>query len=153
MKVKESVNKYFARTLTIVNKMRVYGEKMEDIVVVEKILSSMTPEYNYIDVLLHNSLLVHEQHLNGLVVEEKAFEVTYKDQLRGGGQGHGGFKDRDRQRYDKPTIKCYKIHELGHFQYEYPDKETEIKLYHIEANGKMSLMAYLDAKKASKEEL
>jgi hypothetical protein len=42
MKVKESVNEYFARTLTIVNKKRVYGEKMEDIVVVEKILSSMT---------------------------------------------------------------------------------------------------------------
>ena len=153
MKVKESVNEYFARTLIIVNKMRVYGEKMEDIVVVEKILSSMTPEYNYIDVLLHNSLLVHEQHLNNLVVEEKAFEVTYEDQLGGGGQGRGGFRDRDRQRSDKPTIKCYKIHELGHFQYECPDKETEIKSYHIEANGKMLLMAYLDAKKASKEEL
>jgi hypothetical protein len=133
--------------------MRVYGEKMEDIVVVEKILSSMTPEYNYIDVLLHNSLLVHEQHLNSLVVEEKAFEVTYEDQLGGGGQGRGGFRDRDRQRSDKPTIKCYKIHELRHFQYECPDKETEIKSYHIETNGKMLLMAYLDAKKASKEEL
>jgi transcriptional regulator of met regulon len=29
----------------------------------------------------------------------------------------------------------------------------QIKSYHIETNGKMLLMAYLDAKKASKEEL
>jgi hypothetical protein len=153
MKVKEFVNEYFAQTLTIVNKMRVYGEKMEDIVVVEKILSSMTPKYNYIDVLLHNSLLVHEQHLNGLIVEEKTFEVTYEDQLKGGGQGRGRFRNRDKQRSDKPTFKYYKFHELGHFQYECSDKETEIKSYHIEASGKMSLMAYLDAKKASKEKL
>ena len=48
MKVGESVNEYFARTLTIANKMRVHGEKIEDVVVIEKILRSMTPKFNYV---------------------------------------------------------------------------------------------------------
>lgn len=48
MKVGESVNEYFARTLTIANKMRVHGEKMVDVVVIEKILRSMTPKFNYV---------------------------------------------------------------------------------------------------------
>ena len=47
MKGGESVNKYFARTLTIANKMRVHGEKMKDVVVIQKIMRSMSPKFNY----------------------------------------------------------------------------------------------------------
>lgn len=99
MKVGESVNEYFARTLTIANKMRVHGEKMEDVVVIEKILRSMTPKFDYVvcfidesndlDTLsidvLQSSLLVHEQRMNGHLVEEQALKVTYEDQSRGRG--------------------------------------------------------------------
>lgn len=42
MKNGESVNDYFARTLTIANKMRMYGEQVSDLSVIEKILRSMT---------------------------------------------------------------------------------------------------------------
>ncbi|GKA00598.1 retrovirus-related pol polyprotein from transposon TNT 1-94, partial [Tanacetum coccineum] len=44
----ESVNEYFARTLTIVNKLRVCKAKIEDVDVIEKILRSMTPKFNYV---------------------------------------------------------------------------------------------------------
>jgi len=43
MKARESMNKYFARTLTIANKMRIHGEAMQDVTIIEKILLSMTP--------------------------------------------------------------------------------------------------------------
>jgi hypothetical protein len=43
MKAGESVNDYFARTLIIANKMRIHGEYMKDVVIIEKILRSMTP--------------------------------------------------------------------------------------------------------------
>ena len=99
MKVGESVNEYFARTLTIANNMRVHGEKMEDVVITEKILRSMTPKFDYVvysieesndlDTLsidvLQSSLLVHEQRMNGHFVEEQALKVTYEDQSRGRG--------------------------------------------------------------------
>ncbi|KAK0595240.1 hypothetical protein LWI29_004812 [Acer saccharum] len=38
MKEGESVDEYFSRTLTIVNKMRIHGGQMDDVVVIEKIL-------------------------------------------------------------------------------------------------------------------
>lgn len=42
MKAGETINDYFGRTLAIANKMRLHGERMEDEMIVEKILRSMT---------------------------------------------------------------------------------------------------------------
>ena len=97
MKTEEYVSDYFARTLVIANKMRVTGEKMKDVVVIEKILRSMTSRFDYgvcsieksndvdtvsID-MLQSSLLVHEQRMNGHVIEqEHALKATYVDQGR-----------------------------------------------------------------------
>jgi len=44
----ESVNEYFARTLTIANKMFAHGERKEETAIVEKILRSMTSKFNYV---------------------------------------------------------------------------------------------------------
>ena len=161
-KVGESVNEHFAQTLTITNKMRVHGKKMEDVVVIEKISRSMTPKFDYVvcsieesndlDTLsidvLQSSLLVREQRMNGHFVEE---------QSRGRGRGRGGFKGRERgrgrQSFDKSTIECYNCHKLGHFQYECPNKETETKAHYAEASGEILLIVHVDVKEASKEEL
>ena len=97
MKVGESVNEYFARTLIIVNKMRIHVEKMGGVAVIEKILRLMTPKFDYVvcsieeshdlDTLsideLQSRLLVHEQRMNGHAVEEQALKVTHEDQSRG----------------------------------------------------------------------
>ena len=48
MKEGESVTSYFARTMEIFNKMRFQGEKMTDVIIVEKILRSMTQDFNYV---------------------------------------------------------------------------------------------------------
>ncbi|KAK6140133.1 hypothetical protein DH2020_026131 [Rehmannia glutinosa] len=48
MKSGESVSDFFARTMTIANKMRIHGEKIEDVTIVEKILRSMTLKFNFI---------------------------------------------------------------------------------------------------------
>ena len=93
MKVRESVNDYFARTLTIANKMRNHGKNMKDVIVIEKILRSMILKFNYvvcsieesndIDALtidqLQSSLLVHEQRMTIPVIEEQALKVTHDD--------------------------------------------------------------------------
>ena len=84
MKIAESVNDYFGRTLTIANKMRTQGERMDDVVIVEKILRSLTSKYDYIvcsieesndlDIMsideLQSSLLVHEQRISRHVDDE-----------------------------------------------------------------------------------
>ena len=75
MKSGEGVTEYFSRVMTVANKRRVYGEDMQDVKVVEKILRSLTENFNYIvcsieeskdiDALtvdeLQSSLIVHEQ--------------------------------------------------------------------------------------------
>ena len=38
MKPGELVFDFFSRTMAIINKMRIHGEKMEDVTVIEKIL-------------------------------------------------------------------------------------------------------------------
>lgn len=79
MKNGESINDYFARTLIIANKMRMHGETMFDLNVIEKILRLMTLRYDYVVCSieesrdlgsmtideLQSSLLVHEQQMNG----------------------------------------------------------------------------------------
>ena len=131
MKMGESVNDYFARTLTIINKMRIHGEQMNDVLVIEKILRSMTPKFDYvvcsieesndIDNLfideLQSSLLVHEQRMSMHTLDEQALEVT-NEALPGGhnwGRGRGRGRGRSRAGFDKSMIECYNCHELGHF--------------------------------------
>ena len=74
MKEGESVDAYFARTLIIAKKMKIHGENMQQVVIIEKILRSMTSRFDYVvcsveesnnlDTLtideLQSSLLVHE---------------------------------------------------------------------------------------------
>ena len=78
MKLGELVTYYFSRTMTIVNKMRIHGDKTEDVLIVEENLRSLTSKFNFVvcaieeatDVVLlsidelQSSLLVHKQKIN-----------------------------------------------------------------------------------------
>lgn len=172
MKAGESVNDYFGRTLIIANKMRIHGEKMEDVVIIEKILRSMTSKYDYVvcsieesndlDTLsvdeLQGSLLIHEQRISRhLVVDEQALQVTYGAQQggRGGGRStyHGRGRGRGRFGFEKSTLECYNCHELGHFQWECPKKVMDQKANYVETKEEMLLMAHVDFKKAEMEHI
>jgi hypothetical protein len=48
MKENEGVDEYFARTLTIANKIKIHGEKMDQVVIIENILRSMTLRFDYV---------------------------------------------------------------------------------------------------------
>jgi hypothetical protein len=77
MKPWKSVDDYFSKTLAITSKMKLHGDIMKDVTMVEKIPWSMTIKYNYIFCLieesnnidslsideLYNSLHVHKQKL------------------------------------------------------------------------------------------
>ncbi|XP_028076310.1 uncharacterized protein LOC114278465 [Camellia sinensis] len=78
MNENESISEYFNRTLTIVNQMRRYKEKMESLQVIEKILRSFSPKFDHVVVAIEKSkdlsamttdelmgtLEIHEQRIN-----------------------------------------------------------------------------------------
>ncbi|XP_023731945.1 uncharacterized protein LOC111879742 [Lactuca sativa] len=73
----ESVTDYFGRVMSTANEMRNFGEEITDVMIVKKILRSLTKNFNYVvcsieeskdtDAMsvdeLQSSLLVHEQKL------------------------------------------------------------------------------------------
>ncbi|RDY10866.1 hypothetical protein CR513_04539, partial [Mucuna pruriens] len=71
MKSGESVTDYFSRTMTIVNKMRIHGDKTKDITVVEKILRSMTPKFNFVDCSIEEAHDIEELSIDELQKEKE----------------------------------------------------------------------------------
>jgi len=112
MKVGESITNYYVRTMEISNKMQFHGEKMDDGIIVEKILRSLAQKFDYvvcsieeskdIDALsideLQSSLLVHEQKMNrSSNIDEqalKAFTFTQFSNSEERGRGRGRGKER-----------------------------------------------------------
>lgn len=170
MKSGENVNDYFSRVMTVTNKMRVHGEQMRDVTVVEKVLRSLTDKFNYIvcsieeskdiDELsideLQNSLIVHEQKFHKSVGEEQALKVTHEDKFEGRGRGKSTFRGRGRGRgrpaFNKAIVECYKCHKLGHFQYECPTWNKEANYAELDEAEEMLLMSYVELHGAKRED-
>jgi transposase InsO family protein len=153
--------------------MKIHGENMQQVVIIEKILRSMTSRFDYVvcsveesnnlDTLtideLQSSLLVHEQRMNGHGGDEQALKVTYNDRIggRGGGRAHGVFRGRGRgrgrQAFNKAIVECYKCHQLGHFQYECPKWEKEANYAELEEKEEMLLMSYVELNQSRREDV
>ncbi|RVW23200.1 hypothetical protein CK203_099547 [Vitis vinifera] len=92
MRYGERVTKYFSRVMTVANKMQIYGENMQDVKVVDKILRSLTEKFNYV-------------RRNG---EKQALKVIFEG---GRGRGRGTYRGRGRGRgradFNKATVQCY----------------------------------------------
>lgn len=170
MKEGEKIDSYFARTLTVVNKMKVNGEAMKPNTVVGKILRSLTPKFNYVvcsieesndlDTMtideLHGSLLVQEQRIQGSQEEEQALRISYDDKI-GKGRGRGSFRGgrgrgRGRMSQNKATVECFKCHQLGHYQSECPDWEKKANYAELGEEEELLLMSYVDSHETKREE-
>jgi hypothetical protein len=65
MKASETITEYFARVMSIANKMRSNGEQMKDVTIVEKILRTLTEKFNYVVVSIEES-----KDIDALTVDE-----------------------------------------------------------------------------------
>ena len=79
MKEEEGVDEYFARTLTLANKIKIHGEKMDQVVIIEKILRFMTSKFDYIVCLAEKS-----NNLDTLTIDElQSNLLVYIQRMKG----------------------------------------------------------------------
>lgn len=71
MKVGEFVSMYFSRIMTVVDSMRNCGEQMQDVKVVEKVLRSLTDQFNYVVCSIEES-----KDIDNLSVDELQSSLT-----------------------------------------------------------------------------
>lgn len=174
MKDDESVNDYIGRTLAIANRMTSHGERLDQTVIVEKVLRSMTPKFNYVvcsieesnDVTalsideLQSSLLVHEQRMQYQhdKAKEQALKVSQfgrgNNRGRGGRIGNRGRGGRGRGRQSKELVECFKCHKLGHYHNECPSwEENDANYVEFDDSGEMLLMAQHETSNQAKDEV
>ncbi|XP_022989543.1 uncharacterized protein LOC111486606 [Cucurbita maxima] len=109
----ETVNDYIGKVISLASKMRMHGGSITDVAVVEKILRSLTPKFDYIVCSieeannveemqideLQSSLLVHEQRLNrtSAIEEMTVLKISTPSEIsssRGRGQRRGRGRER-----------------------------------------------------------
>ncbi|XP_048228575.1 uncharacterized protein LOC125369731 [Ricinus communis] len=86
MKLGEGVSEYFTRVMSTANDMRNCGENMNDIKIVEKILRSLTDNFNFVVCSIEESkdidhLTVDELQASLLVHEQKVIEKRSEEQV------------------------------------------------------------------------
>ncbi|KAA8526263.1 hypothetical protein F0562_008534 [Nyssa sinensis] len=106
--------------------MRIHGDKTEDVTIIEKILRSMTPKFNFvvcsieeskdIDELsieeLQGSLQVHEQKINQQEKEEQALKASTDNHSSTPNRGRGrGRLNQDRKNLHQ-TSENYQFHDF-----------------------------------------
>lgn len=102
MKNGEGVTSYFARVMETANDMRTCGESMDDVKIVEKILRSLTENFNYVVCSIEESknidcLTVDERKVIEKKTEEQVLQV--ENELRNAqerGKWRGGNNSRGR---------------------------------------------------------
>ncbi|GAU38467.1 hypothetical protein TSUD_151900 [Trifolium subterraneum] len=160
--------KYFARTLAIVNRMTAHGERMEQVTIVEKILRSMPPKFNYVvcsieqsnDVTslyvdeLQSSLIVQEQRMKiqKTHTDEQALKITNAGRGFGRGRGRTSSRGRGRGKQSKENIECFRCHKLGHYQSECPSWEDNANYAEFHNEEETLCMAQTDHGNAVQEE-
>ncbi|GKV46281.1 hypothetical protein SLEP1_g53273 [Rubroshorea leprosula] len=164
------------KTMAIANKMRIHGENLEDVAIVEKILRSMTTKFNYvvcsieesndIEALsldeLQNSLAVGRGKENwkgkprsGRPRSDKLEESSATGiQKRWQNRNYQAVDNRSKS-VGKANIECFRCHKYGHYRSEcYANLnrgESSNFAEHNEKNDDSSLFMVCHPKEVSKK--
>ncbi|CAM8902478.1 unnamed protein product [Rhodiola kirilowii] len=166
MKAGESISDYFGRVMSTANDMTNYNEDLSVGKIVEKILRTLTSDFNFVvcsieeskDINkltvdeLQSSLLVHEPKVREKVVDEQVLKIEYDSpSTRGRGRGYSvrgatsSTRGRGRSgRYNRATVECFRCRKLGHYQAECPNVEKATNYVEFNEQEELLLMAHAE---------
>ena len=78
MKDDELVFAYFSRIMTLTNQIKAYGETVTDLQKIEKVLRSLTADFDYIVVTIEEAKTLSEMKLEELQASLEAHEMILK---------------------------------------------------------------------------
>ncbi|XP_019439021.1 PREDICTED: uncharacterized protein LOC109344724 [Lupinus angustifolius] len=142
----DKVGEYFTKILTITNHMKGYGEAITDTMVIEKIMRSLLPRFDFIVVAIEESKDVTlmkieelqsslEAHELRLIERNPMKKAERKDKKWKGKQSlnrrktsqdwsESSYKrgrsklNYNQKKFDKSKVECFNCHKLGHYSYE-----------------------------------
>lgn len=121
-----------------------------------KDVSSMTVDE------LQSSLVVHEAKFKRLEKDKNEEQVLHTsigegrintNRGRGGISFRGPNRGRGRQVFGRGTMKCFKCHRLGHFQYECPTWERNAHYVELDDEEELLLMAHVEMMGSNREDV
>lgn len=78
MKEDESVSEFFTRVVSLTNQMKAHGESINNLQKIEKVLRSLTTNFDYIVVSIEESKNLSEMKLEELQASLEAHEMRLK---------------------------------------------------------------------------
>ncbi|XP_052198348.1 uncharacterized protein LOC127805637 [Diospyros lotus] len=147
----ELVSDYYSRLIAIVNQMKRNGEKLEDVRVMEKILRSLTHNFEHVVTAIEESknletmsteellgsLRVHELRIkkhsqsnstDQALVSKFTFDNSNSEHVQGqtSQRGRATYRGRGRGRggygRGKANVQCFNCHKFGHYSFECSSK-------------------------------
>ena len=96
MKESESISEFCSRLMIVVKQLRRYGEEVDDVCEVEKILRSLTPKFDYVVCAIEESKDLNSmkvEHLEGsLLAHEEKMKRRKEESLEQLLKTHASFK-------------------------------------------------------------
>lgn len=80
MQESKTIADYFLKLLAIMNQMRTYGEKLEDVQVVEKIFRSLNSKFDYI-VMAYLELIMVDQLMRSFQAHEERLKKKKEEPI------------------------------------------------------------------------
>ncbi|XP_050896012.1 uncharacterized protein LOC127102710 [Lathyrus oleraceus] len=121
----EKVPNYISRVILITNEMKSYGETLSEERIIDKVLRSLSPQFDYIVVEIEQSKDLSTMRVEELQSSLEAQELRLIERNSEIEKSETSTSEKQKtaqkgkEKYDKRKVQCYCCKKFGHFDADY----------------------------------